>query len=103
MKELIDGLLYDTETATKICSNKSEKRIAKIFTWEATLYRTENGRHFVAGHGGPMTAFGKASTSGAAGSEKIIPLEDDHAYELAENVLSIDELMVHFPDKIKKA
>lgn len=54
MKHVIDGKVYDTSKATRVCELASSTQYRGDFGWHHTqLYRTAKGRFFVAGEGGP--------------------------------------------------
>ena len=61
MKAIINGLRYDTETATLIgsASNPNTPKVPTQWSpsrhWEESLYRTEGGRYFLVGLGGTNT------------------------------------------------
>jgi len=55
MKATINGVRYNTETATWICAGSGYGPLA---LWTAILYRTPRVRRFfLVGSGGPMTRF----------------------------------------------
>ncbi|MBE1285062.1 MAG: hypothetical protein GJ676_17250 [Rhodobacteraceae bacterium] len=103
MKEVINGLLYDTDAATRIFSAESEPDTARVFQWSATLYRTESGNYFAAGSGGALSMFSKPSSAGAVGTESILPLSEDDAYEAAEIYLPLEDLAKYFPSRVRPA
>ncbi len=55
MKQIINGKIYNTETAQYICGLDC-RHPRGDFRWHDTdLYRSRRGQYFLAGHGGPMT------------------------------------------------
>jgi len=104
MKQIIDGLRYDTERAVLIGEAGWNGSRDDFHWWEAGLYRTESGRHFLAGKGGPMSRWARSVDSGGtSGSEGIIPLDIEETREWAEDHLSLEKLEEFFPDWIKDA
>jgi hypothetical protein len=57
MRRVIDRKIYDTETAEEIADVSAPCNDSGDFAYEEThLYRTKNGRWFIAGNGGGSTA-----------------------------------------------
>jgi hypothetical protein len=86
MRKIIAGKVYDTDTAELICDISGNISDRSNFGFDDTgLYRTPNGRFFVAGHGGPRSRWaqstGQNSWSGGSG---LKPIETTDARELAE-------------------
>lgn len=108
MRQVIDGLTYNTETATEVGAADNIGTGASSWSdfsaWSATLYRTKNDRYFLAGEGGPMTRFGRPTgDGGTSGGERIIPLSREAALEWAEQNLKIEEVEAEFGDMIGEA
>jgi len=103
MKAIIDGKKFDTEKATLI-GEVSYGYAGDFKHWMARLYRTKNGRHFLAGSGGPMTIFAtRTADGGCSGGSKIVPLDADEAFGWAERHLDIETVEKFFGDRIKDA
>ena len=108
MRRIINGKRYDTETATLIgeadnlCSGVDSK--SDFGYWEAGLYRTKNGRFFLAGEGGPMSQFShQVGQNSRGGGEDIIPMDAAEALEWAERHLGAEAVEKHFSDQIEDA
>lgn len=85
IKRVIDGKVYDTETAEQICDCGSHGYSSRDFKWHDTyLYRTKNGAFFLAGEGGPMTMWAQQSGNGVGYGEGIRALSEAEAREYAE-------------------
>lgn len=84
MKQVIDGKLYDTETATKIGSYWNGLSTSDFRRVSEELYRTKSGNYLW-------------------GSSRIIPLSKEEAFEWAQQHLSTDEVLKEFPDMIEEA
>lgn len=95
MKKIIDGKIYNTETAEKIgfyCNGESG-----FGRFEETLYKTKKGRYFTHGEGGPMTHYAKSCGQNSwTGSEDIFALSESEAREWAEKHLSSEEYLKFF-------
>lgn len=91
MKKIIEGRLYNTDTAKElgVWSNIADVR---NFHWYCErLYQKRTGEYFLHGEGGPMTQY--AVTLGQnswSGGEKIIPLTPEAARQWAEEHLDAD-------------
>lgn len=59
MRKIIDGKVYDTETAECLGSDHYS-HTGDFRHWEESLYRTKRGAFFVAGSGGPMSRYSTA-------------------------------------------
>jgi len=78
MKKIINGKIYNTDTATRIGSHVHSNR--GDFHFEDTdLYRTKKGAFFVQGEGGPYSrwsrALGNNGQSGGHGIQAMTPTE----------------------------
>ena len=87
MRKYINGLTYDTETATEVSSH-SKGFAGDHNYWEAGLYRTKSGRWFIEGHGGPASRFSqpvRGNQNCWSGGSGIIPLTPDQARTMLED------------------
>lgn len=105
MKKIINGLRYDTDSATNLGAASSNYFPSDFHWWEAALYRTpRSGRHFIAGSGGALSEFGRpAAGGGRCGGERVIPMDDDEAREWAEQNLTTEEIETAFASAIADA
>ena len=76
MRKIINGKLYDTETAQHI--GRREFGAGGDFShFTETLYRKKTGELFIVGEGGPMTCYGESKGENCWGfGERIIPGSD---------------------------
>lgn len=91
MKKVIDGKLYNTETA-KLLGEDSYSHPGDLAYWSEELYQKRTGEYFLYGWGGPMSRY--AQTTGQnewSGGEQIQPLNVNKARQWAEKHLSADE------------
>lgn len=107
MKKVIDGLKYDTETATEVYRETSG--FPGDFRYrERVLYLSRNGRWFMYHRGGAMTDMGvSAGDNSLAGSENIEPISDSEAYDFLERNSSepeaLEALEKYFANEIEEA
>ena len=97
MKKIINGKLYDTETAKEIGHKTHGEGPRDFRYYSETMYRKRTGEYFLHGEGGPMSRY--AVTVGQnqwSGGEKIIPLDYKAATEWAEENLDADDYQSEF-------
>lgn len=92
MKKIINGKLYDTETAACVGSWSNNYSPRDFQSVQEDLHRKRTGEFFLYGEGGPASKYavsvGGNSWSGGA---KIIPLTVEQAREWAEQHLDADD------------
>ena len=90
MKKVINGKMYNTETADWL-GNYSFGYSGDFQRIDEDLYRTKKGSFFLAGEGGPMTKYRvECGVREWCGGSDIIPLSEDEAREWVEENLSGD-------------
>lgn len=97
MKKIINGKLYDTETAKEIGRKAHGEGPRDFRHYTEELYKKRTGEYFLYGEGGPMSRY--AVTVGQnqwSGGEKIIPLDYKAATEWAEENLDADDYQTEF-------
>ena len=60
MKKIIEGKMYNTETAVCLGSYDNGCAYTDFRFCEESLYRTKKGAFFIAGRGGPMTHYARS-------------------------------------------
>ena len=96
MKKVINGSLYDTETA-KLLGEDSYSNPGDFHHWAEQLYRTKSGKYFLHGEGGPASKYVREIGQNEwSGGEKIIPLTLESAQKWAEEHLSGDDYINAF-------
>jgi hypothetical protein len=85
MRQVIDGRVFDTDTATEIC-RAAYGGSRTDFQWhETALYRSPRGQFFLAGQGGPMSRWAQdVDGGGRSGGSGIVLLTQDEAREFME-------------------
>jgi hypothetical protein len=86
MRAVIEGLRYDTETATRICDISPSGFYRSDFRWEDTdLYKTPRGRYFIAGEGNALSRWATREGQSASGPGRgIRVVTEEEARELVE-------------------
>ena len=84
MRKVINGKVYDTETAERV--HEVSFGYASDFNhFEEALYRTPNGRWFIVGSGGALTRYATSHSDGTrSGGSAVIVLSDEEALRYLE-------------------
>ena len=89
MKKVIEGKLYNTETAEELASWHNGCSYSDFNYCKEDLYRTKKGNYFLHGEGGAMTRYSEScGNNSRCEGEDIIPLTESEAKEWAEGHLS---------------
>jgi hypothetical protein len=91
MKKVLNGKLYNTDTARELASYSNDGSWRDFRHYEETLYRKNTGEYFIHGVGGPMTRYAQSEGTGWTGGERIVPLTIEAARQWAEENLSADD------------
>ena len=99
MKKIINGRLYDTDTATKIGNYTNGALPGDFHHFEEDLYQKRNGEFFLVGSGGALTKYG-SYFEGESYSvrDTFIPLTVEEAKKWAEKHLEVDKYIALFGD-----
>ena len=104
MKKLIDGKLYDTDSAEQVAHYSTGGSTSDFKYFEETLHRTEAGRWFLAGEGHGMTQYASTTPGGMKGwGSDIRALSEDEAYAWLERRGYVQKAQEHFADRIEPA
>lgn len=97
MKKIINGKMYNTETATELCYTNNGLGINDFNYIEEGLYKKKTGEFFLAGNGGAMTKYAHhcADRTSCAG-KAIFPLTEAEAKEWAEKHMNIEKYIEVF-------
>ena len=98
MKKIIDGITYNTATATEL-GRRFEGNSTDLRHIDETLYRTnKTGVYFLHGYGGPQTDYAiKRRNNEWVGGEAIRPLTAEEAQAWGKKYLSAEEYTDAFP------
>lgn len=92
MKKIINGKVYNTESAQEMASWSNGGGWRDFSHCEETLYRKKTGEYFLFGEGGPMTKYAeREGQNGWTGGSRIMPMTYQEAAAWAEEHLSGDE------------
>ena len=95
MKKIINGKLYNTETAT-FCGSFSAHCGSFNYVSEE-LYKKRTGEFFLYGEGGPMSRYAKSCGDNSwSGSDGITPMTEQEARKWAERHLDADDYIEIF-------
>lgn len=97
MKKVINGSLYNTETAQCLGCVEPAGYDQRAFDYfRETLYRTKAGKYFLHGEGHGNSRYGEWHGNTGGWGEKIMPLTVDEAKEWAEENLTGEEYIKAF-------
>ena len=103
MKRIIDRKIYDTDTAQEVFSFSNGLGYTDFRNFAETLYLTERGTWFIAGHGGAMSSYAEPCGDGTGGGEAIRPMSDDAAADWLEEHDGTEALLEHFSGSLETA
>ena len=85
MKKTVNGKLYDTETAHRLCELESTDYVSDFEWHETYLYYTKKGAFFIAGRGNAASIWAKpCGQSGWAAGAGLRVIDDREAREYME-------------------
>lgn len=97
MKKVINGRLYNTDTAVLLGEYTNEYGESTFKYIREFLYRTKSRAYFIHGVGGSLTMYAVSCGNNTwQGGEKIIPMSREAAREWADKNLTADEYMAAF-------
>lgn len=104
MKKIINGKVYNTETATEIYSYDNGLGYSDFGWMDEKLYMTKKGSYFLAGQGGAMSKYARScgQNSSCEGSGLSV-LEETEAIEWLESHNATEALESFFADKLEEA
>lgn len=92
MKKIIDGALYNTDTAQELGYVEPAGYNHSDFSYfRETLYRTKSGKYFLHGEGHGNSRYGKWHGNTGGWGEQIRPYSPEEAKNWTEENLSADE------------
>jgi len=102
MKRIIDGLTYNTETATLV-HEWGVGYGGDFGKYDEGIYVTKSGRWFRAGSGGPASHYAVRVDNSYIGGSGLIPLTEDEALRILEDRDAIRAIETYFDHLIKEA
>ena len=91
MKKIINGKMYNTDTAVKIAEG-SFGYPGNFDYFKEALFRKKTGEYFLAGQGGAASKYAEMCDIQTWGPDKkITPLTEDEAKAWGERALDADE------------
>jgi hypothetical protein len=98
MKRVIDGKLYNTETAELIHEWSNGMSSSDFKHCEEALYHTAKGAWFLVGEGGALSSYAQSAGSNSwTGGERLQPLTDLEAKRwLEDREADADVIASHF-------
>lgn len=91
MKKIINGKMYNTETAKEIAYYSNGRSYSDFSYVEETLYRKKTGEFFLYGSGGAMSRYSVSYGQNTwSGNEAIIPLTEAKAKVWMERYADAD-------------
>lgn len=97
MKRIINGKVYDTNTAKELGSWANGGTWRDFSHMEETLYRKKTGEFFLHGEGGPMSRYAEAQGQNSwSGGSRIMPMSFTEAKAWAEERLDADDFEAIF-------
>ena len=80
MKKIINGRLYNTETAEKIAEWNNGIYGNDFRSCEETLYKKKTGEYFIYGSGGALSKYSvPCGNNGSSGASDITPVTKEQA------------------------
>lgn len=98
MKKIINGRLYNTETAKKLAEFQSSRPCSDFEYFEEALYQKRTGEYFLAGRGNALSKYSKSDGDSLCSGERITPISYDQAQQWAERHISADSYIKLFGD-----
>ncbi len=97
MKKIINGRMYNTDTAKRLCGADNGCSCRDFSYWEEALYQKKTGEFFLYGEGGPMSKYSRSCGQNEwCGGYEIKPLSNEKAREWVELNATADEYIEIF-------
>lgn len=99
MKKVLNGKMYNTETATIVGSWDNGCQVNDFAYCAETLYRSQKGTYFLHGESGAQGPYAEETGNGRyQNGEEIVPMKESEARAWAEEVLEADDFVRTFGD-----
>lgn len=97
MKKIINGRMYNTDTAKRLCSADNGGSCRDFSHWEEELYQKKTGEFFLYGEGGPASKYSRSCGQNEwCGGCDITPMTEQQAREWMERNATADEYIEVF-------
>jgi hypothetical protein len=103
MQKVVDGKLYDTESATELGEYWNNYPLDDFNYCLEKLYLTKKGAYFLYGDGGAMSKYGTVVGNMRCGGNDIIPMSHEEAFQWAQENLEAEEVTALFADMVEEA
>lgn len=104
MKKVINGKVYNTETATEIDTYSNSYYTSDFNYFSETLYKTKKGNYFIHGVGNASSKYScSVGNNGRGGSSEIIPLSESEAMNWLEENGDPEIIEKEFPHLLEEA
>jgi hypothetical protein len=97
LKQIIDGKVYNTETAQKVCDVVCYHSPGDFEYHDTCVYRTKKGAWFVAGYGNARSQWAHPVPNGSTSGSGIRVLEEFAARKICGQNMSVEEYGKFFP------
>jgi len=102
MKKVINGKIYNTETADFIAQWENDYYRNDFNYCSEDLYRTKKGQYFIHGEGGALSKYSASAGNSSWGTSDITLLTEKEALEWCEEHDLIDAIEEHFSAQIEE-
>ena len=96
MKKVIDGKVYNTETAEEIGHWHNGYSCGDFNNCEESLYVTKKGQYFLSGEGGAFSRYAIHHGNSSGGGSGLFVISEKEAREWAEEHLDADDVEEYF-------
>jgi hypothetical protein len=103
MKQVINGKMYNTETATLIHEWDNGIYGNDFRSCEESLYVTKKGNYFIAGSGGAMSDYAESNGNSTSGGSRIWTLDKKDALKWLEEHDGTKAIEEFFKNEIEEA
>lgn len=97
-KKIIDGRMYNTETAKEIASYWNGYSGTDFAQEEETLYLKKTGEYFLYGKGGPWSKYRESCGGNWTWGSEFIPMSEAEAKRWCMKMLEADEYIAIWGD-----
>lgn len=97
MKKIINGKMYNTETAKEVATWSNSYNFGDFNYCEETLYKKKTGEYFLYGMGGALSKYARScGSNGSSGGSEFVPLSENEAKEWMERYADAEDYIAEF-------